>query len=299
MKDDSKPVRIKRIKNHESGYTILDNRVLENSKLSYAARGLWASLMCKPDTWIVRPADLAKRGDLAAGSIYKKLRELRDHGYAALLQPRNQNGRLGGAYWEIYEVPYKIQPDPPKQDMDKQDEDEPDSVISEDSNTSVLEINQSINKTTTTSGCGCDELIIPDSLQSQKKQATKALHEALEEDRESILYQVDDLVKKGLRGERKQIDSPLHYLISLCKHSKDGTYISMPRSATHQDTSMKELASLELHHRDISGDLHSLEMMIKNGGPEADRLLQQSNQRRIEIHDIELQIKSLREKQGI
>ena len=46
-------------------FVILDQRAVDDTRLSWAARGLLAYLLSRPDDWRVLINDLRKRGDLA------------------------------------------------------------------------------------------------------------------------------------------------------------------------------------------------------------------------------------------
>jgi hypothetical protein len=51
-------------------FVILDQRAVEDSRLSWVARGLLAYLLSRPDDWRVPINDLRKRGDLGRDGIY-------------------------------------------------------------------------------------------------------------------------------------------------------------------------------------------------------------------------------------
>ncbi len=61
-------------------FLIIDQRAIEDERLSWAARGLLGYLLSKPDDWKVLVNDLRKRGDLGRDGIYRLLRELCDTG---------------------------------------------------------------------------------------------------------------------------------------------------------------------------------------------------------------------------
>jgi hypothetical protein len=89
-------------------FLILDQRAVEDTRLSWAARGLLAYLLSRPDDWKTLVNDLRKRGDLGRDGIYKLLKELRTHGYACYEQNRDSAGRIRGGSYIIQEIP-----DPP------------------------------------------------------------------------------------------------------------------------------------------------------------------------------------------
>jgi hypothetical protein len=62
-------------------WLVIDKRTVEDVRLTWAARGLLAYLLSRPDDWEVLVKDLIKRGNLKRDGIYTLLRELRAVGY--------------------------------------------------------------------------------------------------------------------------------------------------------------------------------------------------------------------------
>jgi hypothetical protein len=94
-------------------FVILDQQAVEDTRLSWAARGLLAYLLSRPDDWRVLINDLRKRGDLERDGIYKLLRELRDTGYVQFLRYRDEQGRIRGGTYLVQEIPTSPHPDLP------------------------------------------------------------------------------------------------------------------------------------------------------------------------------------------
>ena len=95
---------IKRSPRHTQ-YLVVDHSVVENSDLSWAARGILCYLLAKPDNWQVRVTDLSRRGDLGRCSIYKLLKELRKFGYVTYHRHRNGKGQYQGGIYYVHEIP--------------------------------------------------------------------------------------------------------------------------------------------------------------------------------------------------
>lgn len=100
-------------------FVILDQQAVDDERLSWAARGLLHYLLARPDDWKVLVKDLQRRGDLKRDGIYKLLKELRKIGYARLVWIRDEQGRVCGAIYYIYEqplshpdIPDTAEPDP-------------------------------------------------------------------------------------------------------------------------------------------------------------------------------------------
>ena len=100
-------------------FVVMDQRAVEDDRLSWAARGLLCYLLSRPDDWKVLVNDLRKRGNLGRDGIYRLLRELMTLGYARFQRVRDKHGRIrGGIYFirEIADSPYPDLPDTVKPD---------------------------------------------------------------------------------------------------------------------------------------------------------------------------------------
>jgi hypothetical protein len=95
-------------------FVIIDQRAIEDTRLSWAARGLLGYLLSRPDDWKVLVKDLRKRGDLGRDGIYRLLRELRDAGYMRFVRARDQHGRIRGGTYFVQEIATPPDPDLPE-----------------------------------------------------------------------------------------------------------------------------------------------------------------------------------------
>ncbi|MEV0445908.1 hypothetical protein AB0I84_10470 [Streptomyces spectabilis] len=77
-----------------TGYTVLPTATLEDSRLSFRARGILAFLVAKPDDWQVRAESIAKKGKEGRDAVQAALRELRNCGYYRVITERLSDGRL-------------------------------------------------------------------------------------------------------------------------------------------------------------------------------------------------------------
>ncbi len=94
-------------------FVVMDQRAVEDDRLSWAARGLLCYLLSRPDDWKVLVNDLRKRGNLGRDGIYRLLRELRTLGYARFQRLRDRNGRIRGGMYIIREIAASPDPDLP------------------------------------------------------------------------------------------------------------------------------------------------------------------------------------------
>lgn len=92
----------------ESNFYILDKRISQDKRLSWAARGLLIYLLGKPDNWRVSVTDLVNQtADSARSSgrdaVYGLLKELQDAGYVRYEQTRKDDGTMGASTYHVSE----------------------------------------------------------------------------------------------------------------------------------------------------------------------------------------------------
>ena len=91
-------------------FVTINQDAVEDSRLSWAARGLLGYLLSRPDDWKVLIKDLQRRGDLGRDGIYKLLRELRETGYVQYQRTRDEQGRMRGGIYFVCEIPNSPHP---------------------------------------------------------------------------------------------------------------------------------------------------------------------------------------------
>ena len=112
-------------------FLVVDQRVVENERLSWTARWVVCSLLSRPDNWKVLARDPQKRGDLGRDGICRVLRELLKVRYAEYHLTRDAQGRIRGGVCIIHEVPLSPHPDLPQaagQDTEPPDPARPESL---------------------------------------------------------------------------------------------------------------------------------------------------------------------------
>lgn len=87
-----------------SRYTTTPNALLEDVRLSPAARWLVAYLLSKPDNWIVRLGDIQKKAGCGVDKARAMIREMLDAGYAEREEVR-ENGKFAGSALVVYDEP--------------------------------------------------------------------------------------------------------------------------------------------------------------------------------------------------
>ena len=89
----------------ESPFVQIDKRPLEDPRLSWRAKGIWAYLLSKPNGWTVQTTDLINHASEGRDAVRAAMGELRDLGYAELLMTRGNAGEATGKEWIIHEMP--------------------------------------------------------------------------------------------------------------------------------------------------------------------------------------------------
>jgi hypothetical protein len=92
----------------QKNFTVLFNGVLENPRLSFKAKGLWAFCMSKSEDWQFHVTHLAKVSKEGADAIYSALKELEKEGLVVKSQS-NQGGKFGAVDYTIYPYSQEIQ----------------------------------------------------------------------------------------------------------------------------------------------------------------------------------------------
>ncbi|MCD7880993.1 MAG: hypothetical protein LUG47_04860 [Clostridiales bacterium] len=90
---------------HKSNYTLIDNSIFRDRRLSLRALGLLCLMLSMSDTWQFNVKDLAKRCGVSAGSITATLRELSAAGHLVRRREHREDGTFGSYLYTVYEVP--------------------------------------------------------------------------------------------------------------------------------------------------------------------------------------------------
>ncbi len=98
-------------------YLVLDQRIIDDTRLSWATRGMLAYLLSRPDNWEVRVTDLQRRGNLGRDGTYKLISDLRSTGYVEFQQARDALGRIRGGSYIVREIPNPPHPESPDTDV--------------------------------------------------------------------------------------------------------------------------------------------------------------------------------------
>ena len=105
MSDFKSSDRIRRAK-HEKNYTVILNSTIQDSRLSWKARGLHHYILSLPDDWSICIAHLTEQS-LPDGeaTVKSALKELEALGYLSKVRLKDDRGRFSKCVWDIYETP--------------------------------------------------------------------------------------------------------------------------------------------------------------------------------------------------
>jgi len=94
-----------RVKTKTRNFVMIDKGLLEDSRLSWKAKGVLAYLLSKPDNWTIKVQDIEKRSIDGEKSVRSGLKELIEAGYAEIANAKDSQGRFLGKQYIVYEIP--------------------------------------------------------------------------------------------------------------------------------------------------------------------------------------------------
>lgn len=95
----------KLIKAYKNNYTIVDNDIFKDKRLSCRDLGLLCQLLSLPDNWNFNIAGIASLHTDGEDSIKSGLKKLEEFGYLTRKQARNESGTFSGYDYLIYQNP--------------------------------------------------------------------------------------------------------------------------------------------------------------------------------------------------
>ena len=94
-------------------YTVVHNDLIEDSRISWKARGLLMYLLSKPDHWRTSMAHLTAQSPEGLHSVRSGMKELEQYGYVKRIRKQNSHGQ-----WSMTTVVFD-QPQPVDNSGDK------------------------------------------------------------------------------------------------------------------------------------------------------------------------------------
>ena len=86
-------------------FTMVENSLINDRKLTIGARFLIIYFLSKPDGWQIRSKDVERTCSISPHIRRKLMKELEKHGYAWIEQARSPDGKLLGSRWVITDEP--------------------------------------------------------------------------------------------------------------------------------------------------------------------------------------------------
>ena len=96
-------MRVEKMK--RSGFTIINNGVLNDTQLSWKAKGLFAYLWSQSDSWDFYEVEVLKHSTDGRASLRAGLKELEENGYLKRYRKRDDKGILRESKWILSEQP--------------------------------------------------------------------------------------------------------------------------------------------------------------------------------------------------
>ncbi|MBD9204638.1 MAG: DnaD domain protein [Lactobacillus ruminis] len=146
-----------------SGFTIINNGVLNNTQLSWKAKGLFAYLWSQSDSWDFYEVEVLKHSTDGRASLRAGLKELEEHRYLKRYRNRDDKGILRESKWILSEQPMF---DFPK--LDKPTLDYP--TLDNRTLTSTNQNNTNLNNTNLNEDAAVEPNVV--NIEDQQKQTT-------------------------------------------------------------------------------------------------------------------------------
>ena len=146
-----------------SGFTIINNGVLNNTQLSWKAKGLFAYLWSQSDSWDFYEVEVLKHSTDGRASLRAGLKELEENGYLKRYRNRDDKGILRESKWILSEQPMF---DFPK--LDKPTLDYP--TLDNRTLTSTNQNNTNLNNTNLNEDAAVEPNVV--NIEDQQKQTT-------------------------------------------------------------------------------------------------------------------------------
>ena len=90
-------------------FSIVDNKVIEDERLSFKARGLLIYMLSKPDDWKFFTGELVKRSSKdGLSSIRTALKEIESAGYLVRKRKRSNKGIFTSQDWILTDIPASV-----------------------------------------------------------------------------------------------------------------------------------------------------------------------------------------------
>lgn len=222
---------------HNKNYTIINNTISRDKRLSMKAKGIWMYAFSRPDDWSFYVSDISNQCTDGKDSIKSGLIELEECGYLQRSQIRDEYGQFTKFEYHFFEIPQELKKCLPEADFPLPDKPLPenppllsnDCLLNNENNNppQAVVVSSSEEKGNKTYEC-LDQLKIPDTLKSKITQefsleqasvATKRCTQWVGRPNDSVgvmtaLNKSDQWLDKP--NPTESIDDNIKYLKSIC-----------------------------------------------------------------------------------
>lgn len=94
----------------KTDYTVIDNNIFKNKKLSLKGKGMICTMLSLPDNWQFTEEGLAELSNDSRTGIRTTLNELMELGYLTRKQLKDTSGKFANMEYTIYEEPLYQKP---------------------------------------------------------------------------------------------------------------------------------------------------------------------------------------------
>jgi len=94
----------------KTDFTVIDNNIFKNKKLSLKGKGMVCTMLSLPDNWNFSEEGLAELSKDSRVSVRSTLKELMELGYLVRKRNRDDKGKLRDTTYTIYEEPMYQKP---------------------------------------------------------------------------------------------------------------------------------------------------------------------------------------------
>lgn len=102
----------------QENFTVLDNSIMQNNKLSWKAKGILTYLLSLPTDWDIHLKEIKEHATDGITSLRSGIKELREKEYIKYMKYKDDEGKFNHVY-EVYEYPKLEKPDVENPSMDK------------------------------------------------------------------------------------------------------------------------------------------------------------------------------------
>ena len=106
---------------HNKNYTVINNTICKDKRLSWKAKGIWLYAFSRPDDWQFHVDDLINQTTDKRSAVNSGLRELEKAGYLRREQKRKVDGTMGNSEWCFHETPVELKKCLPQVDFPSTD----------------------------------------------------------------------------------------------------------------------------------------------------------------------------------